>query len=69
MLPINRVIAWGGDYWWAVENVYGVVMKTREILAEVLASRIARGDFNEARALEIARRWMHDNAREIYFIG
>jgi len=68
MLPINRVIAWGGDYWWAVENVYGVVMKTREILAEVLAARIAAGDFDEARALHIARRWMHDNAREIYFI-
>ena len=69
MLPINRVMAWGGDYWWAVENVYGVVMKTREILAEVLAARIARGDFDEQRALEIARRWMHDNAREVYFIG
>ncbi|MGD9495205.1 MAG: amidohydrolase family protein [Armatimonadota bacterium] len=68
MLPINRVMAWGGDYWWAVENVYGVVMTTREILAEVLAARIARGDLGEARALEIARRWMHDNAREIYFI-
>ena len=68
MLPINRVIAWGGDYWWAVENVYGVVMKTREILAEVLAARIARGDFGEERALQIARRWMHDNAREVYFI-
>ncbi len=68
MLPISRVIAWGGDYWWAVENVYGVVMKTREILAEVLAARIARGDFDERRALSIARRWIHDNPREIYFI-
>ncbi|NLO05613.1 MAG: amidohydrolase family protein [candidate division WS1 bacterium] len=68
MLPINRVSAWGGDYWWAVENVYGVVMKTRDILAEVLAARIKAGNFDEARALQIARRWMHDNPREVYFI-
>lgn len=68
MLPINRVMAWGGDYWWAVENVYGVVMTVREILAEVLAARIRAGDFDEARALQIAKRWMHDNPREVYFI-
>ncbi len=68
MLPINRVMAWGGDYWWAVENVYGVVMTVREILAEVLAARIRAGDFDEARALQIAKRWMHDNPREIYSI-
>lgn len=68
MLPINRVVAWGGDYWWAVENVYGVVTTVREILAEVLAARIKRGDFDEARALQIAKRWMHDNPREVYFI-
>jgi hypothetical protein len=68
MLPINRVMAWGGDYWWAVENVYGVVTKVREMLAEVLAVRIRQGDFDEARGVQIARRWMHDNPREIYFI-
>ena len=68
MLPINRISAWGGDYWWAVENVYGVVTVVRDILAEVLAARIERGDFDEARALQIARRWMHDNPREIYFL-
>jgi hypothetical protein len=68
MLPMNRVMAWGGDYWWAVENVYGVVTTVREMLAEVLAARINAGDFDETRALQIAKRWMHDNAREIYFI-
>ncbi len=66
MMPINRVMAWGGDYWWAVENVWGALDKVRQTLAELLARRIARGDFGEARALEIARRWMHDNAREVY---
>ncbi len=66
MMPINRVIAWGGDYWWAVENTWGALDKVRQVLAELLARRIARGDFNEARALQIARRWMHDNACEVY---
>jgi predicted TIM-barrel fold metal-dependent hydrolase len=69
MMPINRVMAWGGDYWWAVENVWGALDKVRRMLAELLARRMGRGDFGEARALEIARRWMHDNAREIYFLA
>jgi len=68
MLPVNRVMAWGGDYWWAVENVYGVLDKTRDMLAEVLSKRVATGDFTESQALKIARRWMHDNARVIYFL-
>ena len=68
MMPLNRVMAWGGDYWWAVENVWGALDKVRQMLAELLARRIARGEFTEARALQIARRWMHDNAREVYFL-
>jgi uncharacterized protein len=68
MFPFNRVMAWGGDYWWAIENVYGAVDAVRQALAEVLAGRIAAGSFNEARALQIARRWMHDNAKEIYWL-
>lgn len=41
-------------------------MKVREILAEVLAARVRSGDFNEARALQIEKRWMRDNPREIF---
>jgi len=66
MVPINRVIAFGGDYWWAVENVYGALRQTQEIVATVLARRIRQGSFNEARALDIAKRWFHDSPRELY---
>lgn len=65
-VPINRVFAFGGDYWWNVENVYGVLMQCREIVAKVLARRVADGRLTEERALWIARRWFHDNPRETY---
>ncbi len=66
IMPINRVIIFGGDYWWAVENVYGALKQTREIAARVLERRMSDGGLTEARALDIARRWFHDNARECY---
>lgn len=66
MAPINRVIAFGGDYWWAVENVYGALMQTREIVARVLARRIREEGMSESRALRIAQCWFHDNPREVY---
>ena len=66
MAPINRVIGFGGDYWWAVENVYGALEQARGIAARVLARRVASGDISEARALQIAERWFTGNAREVY---
>ena len=66
MVPINRVIGFGGDYWWAVENVFGAIEQARSIAARVLSRRIASGDVTEARALQIAERWFSANAREAY---
>ncbi|MEW6359530.1 MAG: amidohydrolase family protein [Planctomycetota bacterium] len=66
MVPTNRVMAFGGDYWWAVENVYGALMQTREIVAAVLARRVGNGSITESQAMTIARRWFHDNPREAY---
>lgn len=66
MIPINRVLAFGGDYWWAVENVYGALTQCREVLATVLARRVRDSGMTEERALHIARRWLHDNPREVY---
>jgi len=67
-VPTNRIMAFGGDYWWNVENVYGALLQAQEALAGVLARRVAQGSFNEARAVELARRWLHDNPRELYGI-
>ena len=66
MAPVNRVLGFGGDYWWAVENVYGALQQTREIAANVLARRVRSGSLTERRALAIARMWFHDNPREVY---
>lgn len=65
-VPTNRVIAFGGDYWWNVENVYGALMQAREAIAKVLARRIGEGRWGEATALSVAKRWLHDNPRELY---
>lgn len=65
-VPTNRVFAFGGDYWWNVENVYGALMQCREIVAKVLARRVSDGRLTEQRAMWIARRWFHDNPREAY---
>jgi predicted TIM-barrel fold metal-dependent hydrolase len=66
MVPVNRIIAFGGDYWWAAENVYGALKQAREGVARVLARRIKDKCLTEAKALEIARRWFHDNPRDLY---
>jgi hypothetical protein len=65
-VPVNKIIGFGGDYWWAVENVYGSLVMAREVIALALAKRVREGCFSEARALEIARLWLHDNPREAY---
>lgn len=65
-VPVNKVFGFGGDYWWAVENVYGNLVMTREIIASVLARRIRDQGMKEDRALRIARLWLHDNPREAY---
>jgi predicted TIM-barrel fold metal-dependent hydrolase len=65
-VPQNRIFAFGGDYWWNVENVYGALTQCREVVARSLAKRVSAGQFGEARALQIARKWFHDNPREAY---
>lgn len=65
-VPANRVIGFGGDYWWNVENVYGALLQAREAMAGMLAGRMRAGSLSEAQALQLARRWLHDNPRELY---
>jgi len=54
-VPLNKIIAFGGDYSGCVEKVYGALVMTREHLAEVMVRRVGRGvmDVEEAKwALE-----------------
>lgn len=66
LLPMNKLLAFGGDYGVPVEKVYGHLVMAREDIAEVLARRITAGQMTEEQALELARKWFWDNPRQLY---
>jgi hypothetical protein len=66
LLPVNKILAFGGDYGHAVEKVYGQLVIARENIARPLARRIAEGRLDEESALGIARMWFWDNPVELY---
>jgi len=69
LVPLNKVIAFGGDYRVAVQKTYGHLVMAREAVASVLADRVEAGDFDREYALHIARLWFHDNPSRIYKLG
>jgi predicted TIM-barrel fold metal-dependent hydrolase len=66
LVPMNKILIFGGDYAIAVEKVYGHLVMAREDVAEVLARRIRRGLISESQALNLARKWFWDNPKELY---
>jgi hypothetical protein len=66
LVPMSKILIFGGDYATPVEKVYGHLVMAREDIAEVLARRIERGTLSESRALELARQWFWDNPRQLY---
>ncbi len=66
LIPTNKIIGFGGDYYLPVEKVYGHLVMAREDIARVLACRIERGQMNEDQALGLARKWLWDNPVELY---
>ncbi len=66
MVPMNKIIGFGGDYGLPVEKVYGHLVMAREDIARVLAKRIANGDMTEPQALKLAHQWLWDNPNELY---
>ena len=66
LVPINKIIAFGGDYMGPVENIYGHLVMARENLAEVLGRRIKDNLLSESEALEIGKMWFYDNPKELY---
>lgn len=66
LVPMNKLIGFGGDYWLPVEKVYGHLVMAREDIARVLAARVERGQFTEEQALALARKWLWDNPKELY---
>ena len=66
LVPLNKVIAFGGDYRVAVQKTYGHLVLAREAVASALAERVEAGDFGREYALDVAKLWFHDNAMRIY---
>jgi predicted TIM-barrel fold metal-dependent hydrolase len=65
-VPMNKIIAFGGDYRCVVQKAWGHLVIAREIVASVLAGRVEAGEMTEERAFDIAKMWFHDNPSEIY---
>lgn len=68
LIPINKILAFGGDYGKPVEKVYGHLVMAREDMAGMLAGRISDGRLSEGQAVNIARKWFCENPCELYGI-
>ncbi len=66
LVPLTKIIGFGGDYSRPVEKIYGHLVMAREDLAEVLAGRVERGTMTYTEAVAAARLMLFDNARELY---
>jgi len=66
ILPMNKILGFGGDYRIPVEKTYGHLVMAREDIAIVLARRIERGQMSETQALALARQWLYDNPKALY---
>jgi len=66
LVPMSKILIFGGDYTMAVEKVYGHLVMAREDTAEVLARRIREGQMSESQALNLARKWFWDNPKDLY---
>ena len=63
--PATKIFAWGGDH--AIpEHTYASLKLAKELIAEVLALKVAEGRFSKRTAYWAAERIMGKNAREVY---
>ena len=66
LLPTNKILAFGGDYHYQVEKVYGHLVMAREDVARALAWRIRERRLTVEQALAVAHRWFWENPVELY---
>jgi uncharacterized protein len=64
-VPMNKILAFGADCL-HIEQTYGALVLTRQLLSRVMAEKIAGSGWSEALALECAVRLMSKNAAEVY---
>ncbi len=66
MVPVNKIIGFGGDYGKPVEKVYGHLRMAKENIARVLGRRIDAGLLSQDDALSIAEKWFYGNPKKVY---
>jgi predicted TIM-barrel fold metal-dependent hydrolase len=66
-VPVNKIMAFGGDYIFA-EGTYGHSVLARDNIARVLSDRVEDGSMKLEDAKAIARRMLRDNALELFRI-
>lgn len=66
LVPMNKIIAFGGDYDKQIEKVYGHLVMARENIARVLGGRVDDGLMTEEEAITIAKKWFYHNPKELY---
>jgi len=65
-VPVNKILAFGGDYVQAVEKVVGHLHIAKENCACVFGRRIDRGMIGFDDAVTILKRWFWDNPLKLY---
>jgi len=66
MVPLNKIFAFGADYVFFIEKIYGHLVVARENLSIVLAERVKRDLMDMSRAREILKSWLYDNPKAFY---
>ena len=66
IVPMNKIIGFGGDYSRPVEKIYGHLVMAREDIATVLGRRVDRGLMSLDEAIAISQKWLWDNPKNLY---
>lgn len=66
LVPMNKIIGFGGDYITMPENIWAHLELAKETLAKVFSDKIKRGEIDTERAKEILKMWMYDNPARLY---
>jgi len=66
LVPVNKILAFGADYDGPVEKVYGHMIMAREDIVRALSPKIESKQMSMSQAVEIIRKWLHDNPKELY---
>ncbi|KAG1865961.1 amidohydrolase 2 [Suillus subluteus] len=68
LAPTNKIL-WSTDAAWWPERFYLATVQARQVMYEVLAGFVSKGDLTEAQAVSIVKMAFFENANRIYMLG